>query len=373
MELYKRNGIYQVTFQSSGGCQTRRSLKTRDKGIAKQCAAKLVLDIHEATLFGKEPARSFEKLMVVYLEAKIRDRGFARLQYAAKPLLNYFGDSDLSKIKESHVEKYIAWRSKSVSDGTVRREVGMLSAAFNHAIRKHHWRIENPCKGADKPKEPKGRVRFITCVEAQRLVQAARCPVDTRGHPLPDQYKSPVLADFIELALNTGCRKQELLGLSWDVVDFSTRLLHLAQTKGGEWQTVPITDQARELLVKRMRLRDHLCPQSPWVFFHESPMVNTAVGDRVKDLKRSFRAACQRVGIKDLRIHDLRHTFASWLVMDGVPLYEVSKLLRHASITMTERYAHLAPDHLHQAVGNLKFSAQFQHSENPLPAVVCEN
>ena len=59
-----------------------------------------------------------------------------------------------------------------------------------------------------------------------------------------------------------------------------------------------------------------------------------------------------------------RHTFASWLVMEGVPLFEVSKLLRHASIQMTERYAHLAPDHLHDAVASIKFSAHFQHTNN---------
>ena len=365
MELYKRNGIYQVTFQSSGGCQTRRSLKTRDKGIAKQRAAKLELDIHEATLFGKEPARSFKKLMVAYLEAKTRNRGFARLQYAAKPLLNYFGDSDLNKIKESHVENYIAWRSKSVSDGTVRREVGMLSAAFNHAIRKHHWRIENPCIKAEAPKEPKGRVRWLTHEQAKTLLQAAGNPADKKGKSLAGQYKSPVLKDFIELALNTGCRKSELLNLKWKHIDLSTRLLYLEQTKSGEWQTVPINEDARRVLVQRMRLRDEVCPESPWVFFHLTSAFNAKVGDKVKNVKKAFATACRRVGITDFHIHDLRHTFASWLVMNGTPLFEVSKLLRHSSIQMTERYAHLASDHLHDAVDNLGFSARFQHTEKP--------
>jgi len=80
-------------------------------------------------------------------------------------------------------------------------------------------------------------------------------------------------------------------------------------------------------------------------------------------VRRSFTTACRRAGIEDFHIHDLRHTFASWLVMNGVPLFEVSKLLRHSSIQMTERYAHLGPDHLHNAVANLGFSAHFQHTE----------
>ena len=70
-----------------------------------------------------------------------------------------------------------------------------------------------------------------------------------------------------------------------------------------------------------------------------------------------MRSACRRVGLEGVIFHTLRHTCASWLVMEGVPLFEVSKLLRHASIQMTERYAHLAPDHLHSAVASIKFSA----------------
>ena len=77
-----------------------------------------------------------------------------------------------------------------------------------------------------------------------------------------------------------------------------------------------------------------------------------------------MRSACRRVGLEGVTFHTLRHTCASWLVMEGVPLFEVSKLLRHASIQMTERYAHLAPDHLRDAVASIKFSAHFQHTTN---------
>ena len=77
--------------------------------------------------------------------------------------------------------------------------------------------------------------------------------------------------------------------------------------------------------------------------------------------------------MKDFHIHDLRHTFASWLVVNGIPIFEVSQLLRNASIQMTERYAHLAPDHLQNAIANLGFSSQFHLTENLQQAVVYQN
>ena len=112
-----------------------------------------------------------------------------------------------------------------------------------------------------------------------------------------------------------------------------------------------------------MRRRDGICPDSPFVFFHETERAGAKIGDRVLDLKKSFKRACSQAGIIDFRIHALRHMFASWLVMDGVPLYDVSKILRHSNIRMTEKYAHLAPDHLQKAIAGRGFSAHFESAE----------
>ena len=90
-----------------------------------------------------------------------------------------------------------------------------------------------------------------------------------------------------------------------------------------------------------MGVRAEVCPDTPWVFPHVTPATNVNVGDRVKNVTTSFSNACKKVGIDDFHIYDLRHTAASWLVMEGVPLLEVSRLLDHNSITQTERYAHL--------------------------------
>ena len=240
----------------------------------------------------------------------------------------------MTQLNESHVEQYITWRSQFVADGTLKREVGALSAAFNHVIKKQKWRIENPCLKAEIPKEPKGRVRYLTRPEAKRLLQAAELPY---------------LADFIELALNTGCRKGELLNLKWENIDFSTRLIYLDQTKSGDWQTVPINEEARQVLVRRMRLREQICPNSRWVFFHRVPALNSKVGDRVKNIRKSFKSACNRAGIENFRIHDLRHTFASHAVNNGFSLPIIAKILGHKDLKTTQRYAHLNQDPVNKA------------------------
>ncbi|MBF0186303.1 MAG: tyrosine-type recombinase/integrase [Magnetococcales bacterium] len=98
--------------------------------------------------------------------------------------------------------------------------------------------------------------------------------------------------------------------------------------------------------MNRARFRKENCSSSPWLFAHAS-------GDRLKSVKRSFKTACRKVGIDDFRVHDLRHTCASWLIMEGVLLTTVRDLLGHATVKMTEKYAHLNPKMVRDAVESL--------------------
>jgi integrase len=159
---------------------------------------------------------------------------------------------------------------------------------------------------------------------------------------------APHLADFITLALHTGMRKGELLGLEWSRVDFSANLIHLAaiNTKNGKRRSIPLNDTARSALIHRAGFRAKHCPASPWVFCDQR-------GQRLANVQKSFVSACTAAGLADFHIHDLRHTCAAWLVQAGVPLLDVSNLLRHASVVMTQRYAHLAPTSARNAVAKL--------------------
>ena len=216
-----------------------------------------------------------------------------------------------------------------------------------------------------KLSESQGRATWITRAEAARLIQVVDCPMSysvgskekmALGFTLVSQYRSPYLRDFIELALNTSCRKQELLGLEWCNVDFDNNLILLEKTKNGTRRLVHLNSICRVVLIRRMRVRGELRPDTPWVFFHGTPAIHVNVGDRVKNVKTPFATTCKKTGMDDDLIHDLRHTATSWLVMEGVPLLEVSRLLGHKSIAQTERYAHLAPESTrtlaHILVGN---------------------
>ncbi|MDR0736135.1 MAG: site-specific integrase, partial [Zoogloeaceae bacterium] len=160
-----------------------------------------------------------------------------------------------------------------------------------------------------------------------------------------ESSRRPHLPAFIRLALNTGCRRGELLGLEWDRVDFQHHkiLLEAWHTKTRKRRVVPLNADAAGALLRLRAWQGAHCLSSSWVFGYDEDK-------HIKSFKTSWATALRRSGIENFRIHDLRHTFASWLVMQGVSIYVVRDLLGHASVTQTEIYAHLAPSQAVDAV-----------------------
>jgi integrase len=226
-----------------------------------------------------------------------------------------------------------ARQADGVSAGGINRELMLLSAALSHAAFKLEKPLPNPVRGRLLP-EPPGRVRWISREESERLIQCA---------------DSPALADFIRLALHTGCRSGELMALEWARVDFQQNLLRLypQHTKTARRRSVPLNAQALAALQSRLSWRNQHCPGHAHVF------LNARCGCR-QTFNKAFHAACNQAGIEDFRIHDLRHTCAAWLVNAGVPLITVRDLLGHSSIQTTEIYAHLSPDNVRKALAVLE-------------------
>src|SRR4029078_5551067 len=130
-------------------------------------------------------------------------------------------------------------------------------------------------------------------------------------------------------------------------VDLERREIRLVRTKSNRPRVVPLSQRAVAVLAAR----EGPLEASSYVF------INAATGDRYRTIKRAFGTACRRAGLEDFRFHDLRHTFASWAVQAGGDLYPISRILGHATLQMTTRYAHLGTEHLHKAIRTLATTA----------------
>jgi len=200
-------------------------------------------------------------------------------------------------------------------------------------------------------KEPAGRLRYLTREEVQRLL--AEC-------------KNPNLRAVVSLAVNTGMRRGEILGLTWENVDLRNGFILVGQSKNGDRREIPINGAAHEALKAIVRRID-----TPHVFCDKK-------GNVFKGGRNAFERACKRAGIYNFRFHDLRHTAASFMAMAGVDLMAIKQILGHKTIQMTLRYSHLSPGHLRNAVAaidramdsNQTPTSQFtsQLAENSHPA-----
>jgi integrase len=240
----------------------------------------------------------------------------------------------IAQLRRVDISEYIAIRqAEGRTAKTINVELLNLSAALNYAKKHWGWHIENPISG-QYLRVSDGRLRYLSQQEAFRLLAIAKTLRGIAGDVLPD---------FIALALNTGMRKTELLRLKWAQVNDNRITLEPEITKNCKRRIVPLNATAMHVLGKR---RGRV---SPFVF------------GTVDNLYPTWHHICNLANLDDFRIHDLRHTFASWLVLAGVPLLEVRDLLGHSSIKMTERYAHLSQDALVKAVAVLDQVQLYRH------------
>jgi integrase len=210
-----------------------------------------------------------------------------------------------------------------IGPATTLRYLAAHSHVFTVAIKDWEWAEINPVAGVRKPREPRGRVRFLDDEERQRLLEACR------------SSRSADLYAFV-LALSTGMRRGEIAKLDRRDVDLDRQVITWRETKNGTFRGVPIRGPVFDVLKARAKI---LRLDSPLVFPGKDP--RTPV-----DLTTPWQTARSRAGIKGFRFHDLRHSAASYLAMNGASMLELGSILGHKSTQMTKRYAHLSVDHL---------------------------
>jgi len=280
----------------------------------------------------KEIVYLFDDMMARWISET--ERGLGDI-YPIKNLMAFFSGAAMNDVTGGTINTYIqARRKQGIQDGTIRRELGTFSSAINYAIVQWEWNLKNPVEKR-RPKPAKHRIRFFTQDEYRRLLSAAR--------PHPDAL------DFIEIAVNTGLRKMELLACPISRVDLKNNVIYLnpENQKNREYSTVSLNRTARKAIMRRLSyIRMHYSdPEYLFPGRHE--------GHR-QDIKRVWKKVCQNANVLNATPHDCRHTFASWLAQSGkVPLYLIKEAMRHSSVTVTEKYAHLIPKNVEATVSIL--------------------
>jgi integrase len=249
------------------------------------------------------------------------------------------GSLPLPAIAPIHVERVRKnMRSQGLAPRTIHRAVQVVRQVYNHCARMGLFQGDSPTANISKaPKSDDKRQRFLSQQEAQDLL----IELADRSTDLHDQAL---------LSLYCGMRAGEVFGLTWADVDMGRGLLMLRNTKNGTTRHAPMPEPVKTMFAGR-----EMAGKQEYVF-------PSRTGERRTQVSKSFNLAVEKLklneGVTDPRLkvvfHTLRHTYASWLVMAGTPLYTVGKLLGHSSSAMTERYSHLAPDHMKAAVSALE-------------------
>lgn len=320
---------------------------------AREWAAKTEADMKAGRWFGAARRKTFADLLEKYKVAAApnlktwadveRRLGYWRDKFGSDLLENITPDR-IAECRDELLAKPKTYGSGKRSGADVNRTIAALSAAMTHAVKVLHWIGHNPCERVTKPKEAGARVRFLSDEELPRLLEAVR------------KSDHPDLLPAVLLALTTGARRGEIMGLRWSQIDFKGRTITLnhGETKNGTGRALPLVGEVAELLQARAKVRrigdDRVFPpaegctrplnlREPW----KAALV--AAGIDVRPATRSGRGkqSAPDAMTSDFRWHDLRHTAASYLTMAGVSAIEIARVLGHKTLAMSLRYSHLAP------------------------------
>lgn len=325
--VYRRGSTWWIRYRFNGGL-IRRPIG--DQVLAEKTMEQIRKDIdgnrHEIIL--RDQRRTFAEMAEEYLEIKADKRSLRCDRLILHQLVPVFGRAFLHAIGREEIENHLRARRKEVSGATCNRVLALLRHLFNLAIDRRYLR-ENPTRGIKKFREAPWRRKYVyTEDELQALVNAA----------------SPHLRAILAVAIGTGLRKGDILGLRWNDVDFEHNVITLFMQKTEEGIEIPMLPMVREVL---WRLHG-AAGQSPFVF-------TSSAGERFGNIKTAFNGALRRSHLaeKGYHFHDLRRTFATMLYNRGVLLTKIQRLLGHKSITTTERYLGVKFEETREAISVL--------------------
>ncbi len=331
LRFLQKRGCFYIVWTDSGRSR-ERSTGTSDRQQAEYALAEFIQS-HQRHA---GPRDSSQILITDVLDDYAREHGPEtvapwRIASAVKSLVEFWQGRNVADVTRETCRRYEKARNRSA--GTVRRELGVLRAAINHAHRE--GRITRTV-AVRLPEKPQARDRWLTEAEALALYRASMSEPRVRLH----------LPLFILLGLYTGQRKEAILSLRWVQVDLNAGLINFnapgARRSNKRRAHLPIPST----LLRRLRRARQRGVELGFVV-HEN-------GYRLKDIKRGFSSACRRAGLTGVTPHTLRHTCATWLMQRGVSLWDAAGFLGMSRETLERVYGHHHPDFLQNAARALK-------------------
>jgi len=331
MGLYRRGKTWWMNFVVHGR-QERKTTGTENKRRAEVIYGKTLADIEEGRFFDKPKNIKMVEVIEKYMTeiSPFKQGSHERNKQIVEHFKIFLGDVLLGDVRPALLSRYkserlltITKRGGPVSPDTVRKELSLLRQIFNVAI--DEWEIcrDNPVRKIIKSlTQEEKRVRYVLPEEAEKL-----------RFTIPAWLKPLVIT-----ACQTGLRRGDLLNLTIRQVNFASNRIIIERTKNGDPVGIMITSIVREMLLNLIRERTVV---SPYVFCDDQGKAYSPY-----KVSMAFRRACERAGVKNLRLHDLRHDFATLMLSKTRNLIDVQHSLGHRDPRMSLRYAHLLPDDL---------------------------
>ncbi len=357
MSIFRRGEIWYASYSLPGGKRIKESLGTADKRQAQELHDKRKAELWRVDRLGDLPDVTFEEACLRWIEEKSDKKsldtdkgrmGFWLEQFEGVRLKDITEARIYSAVSRMHNRSHLEiWKAKvaaarkkgnpepeyvakPVTTSTKAKHLALMKAILRAAERDWKWLEKAPV--IKIPAVRNKRVRWLEKDEAKRLIDEC-----------PEPLKS-----VVKFALATGLRRSNIINLEWQQIDMQRRVawVNPEDSKSNRAIGVALNDTACKVL------RDQIGNHNKFVFVHTKAgrrpdgSVTPAVRKMRVDDGRAWKSACKRAGIEDFRFHDLRHTWASWLIQSGVPLSVLQEMGGWESIEMVRRYAHLAPNHL---------------------------
>lgn len=364
MGLYRRGKNWWMCYVVNGR-QERKTTGTGNRRLAEKIYGKTLTDIEEGRFFDRPQSIKMVEVIDKYMNevSPFRPVSHGRNGQIVEHFKAFFGDTLLESVKPALLSRYKAERLQAItkrgtptSPLTVRKELALLRHIFNVAIDEWELCKDNPVRTVLRslPHEER-RVRYVLPEEAEKL-----------------RFTMPSwLLPIVITACQTGLRRGNLLALATQQVDFTSNRIVIDRTKNGDPIGIAMTSVVRDTLFNVIRDRKVI---SPYVFCddHGRPYTPYRVS-------MAFKRACERAGVTNLRLHDLRHDFATLMLRKTRNLVDVQHALGHKDPRMSLRYAHLLPDDLKEAFGAIDnegtalILSQIYHSEEKTKGLASAN